>query len=165
LLFNTRRSGFNVKSFQTNYFNPQTFTVDGYSATTAYAANTVVLYQGVLYISTTTTTGNAPTNTNFWATLETDAWVNANGNRADGTPYMGRLAQRQLVVAAMKSAIDTQDTLREEQNQFNLLGCPNYPELIINMVRLNNERGNTGFIVGDTNALAAKWYCYPSLGY
>jgi hypothetical protein len=150
LLFNTRRSGFNVKSFQTNYFNPQTFTVDGYSATTAYAANTVVLYQGVLYISTTTTTGNAPTNTNFWATLETDAWVNANGNRADGTPYMGRLAQRQLVVAAMKSAIDTQDTLREEQNQFNLLGCPNYPELIINMVRLNNERGNTGFIVGDT---------------
>jgi len=57
---------------------------------------------------------------------------------------------RQLVVTAMRSAIDTQDTLREEQVQFNLLACPQYPELIPNMVRLNNERNNTGFIVGDT---------------
>jgi hypothetical protein len=57
---------------------------------------------------------------------------------------------RQLVVTAMKSSIDTQDTLREEQLQFNLMACPQYPELIPNMVRLNNERNNTAFIVGDT---------------
>ena len=63
---------------------------------------------------------------------------------------MGRQAVRQIVVAAMKSAIDTQDTLREEQVEFNLLACPQYPELIPNMVALNNERSNTGFIVGDT---------------
>jgi hypothetical protein len=63
---------------------------------------------------------------------------------------MGRQAVRQIVVAAMKSAIDTQDTLREEQVEFNLLACPQYPELIPNMVALNNERSNTGFVVGDT---------------
>jgi hypothetical protein len=63
---------------------------------------------------------------------------------------MGRLAQRAIIVAAMKSAIDTQETLREEQNQFNLIACPGYPELITNMVALNNERTNTAFIVGDT---------------
>jgi hypothetical protein len=63
---------------------------------------------------------------------------------------MGRQAVRQIVVAAMKSAIDTQDTLREEQVQFNLLAAPQYPELIPNMVALNNERSNTGFVVGDT---------------
>jgi hypothetical protein len=40
--------------------------------------------------------------------------------------------------------------IREEQRQFNLLCCPNYPELITNMVLLNNERANTGFVVGDT---------------
>ena len=63
---------------------------------------------------------------------------------------MGRLAQRAIIVAALKSAIDTQETLREEQQVFNLLACPQYPELIVNMIALNNERSNTGFIVGDT---------------
>ena len=63
---------------------------------------------------------------------------------------MGRQAVRQIVVAALRSAIDTQDTLREEQVQFNLLACPQYPELMRNMVALNNERNNTGFVVGDT---------------
>jgi hypothetical protein len=63
---------------------------------------------------------------------------------------MGRLALRAIVVAALKSAIDTQDTLREEQQVFNLLACPQYPELIVNMVALNNERSNTGFVIGDT---------------
>jgi hypothetical protein len=54
------------------------------------------------------------------------------------------------VVAALKSGMDTQEVLREEQTAFNLLACPQYPELIINMVALNNERSNTAFIVGDT---------------
>jgi hypothetical protein len=33
---------------------------------------------------------------------------------------------------------------------YTLLATPNYPELIPNMVALNNERGSTGFVVGDT---------------
>jgi hypothetical protein len=150
LLFNTRRSGFNVKSFQVDYFNATDFAFDAYSATTAYVAGDRVLFKGVLYVATASTTGNAPTNTSFWSALETNTWLTVSGNRADGSPYMGRQAVRQIVVAAMKSAIDTQDTLREEQVEFNLLACPQYPELIPNMVALNNERSNTGFVVGDT---------------
>ena len=150
LLFNTRRSGFNVKSFQVNYFNATDFSFDAYSATTTYAVGDRVLFNGVLYVAIAATTGNAPTNTAFWTTLETNTWLTVSGNRADGSPYMGRQAVRQIVVAAMKSAIDTQDTLREEQVEFNLLACPQYPELIPNMVALNNERSNTGFVVGDT---------------
>jgi len=150
LLFNTRRSGFNVKSFQVNYFNATDFAFDAYSATTSYVVGDRVLFNGVLYVATAATTGNAPTNTAFWSTLETNTWLTVSGNRADGSPYMGRQAVRQIVVAAMKSAIDTQDTLREEQVEFNLLACPQYPELIPNMVALNNERSNTGFVVGDT---------------
>ena len=150
LLWNTRRSGFNVKSFQVNYLNPADFAVEGYSAATNYAVDDLVLYEGIIYIAIAPGNGNLPTNPSYWATLQTNAWVTAAGNRADGSPYMGRLAQRQLVVAAMKSAIDTQDTLREEQNQFNLIASPNYPELIPNMVRLNNERNNTAFVIGDT---------------
>ena len=150
LLWNTRRSGFNVKTFQADYFNASDFSVDSYDSTTAYVSGNKVLYSGVIYVAVASGTGNLPTNTNYWSLLETNAWVNASGNRADGSPYMGRLAVRSIVVTALKSAINTQDTLREEQNQFNLLACPQYPELVTNMVALNNERSNTGFVIGDT---------------
>jgi hypothetical protein len=63
---------------------------------------------------------------------------------------MGRKAVRSMVVAAMKSSIDSNQELREEQRQFNLLATPNYPELIPNMVALNNERSQTAFVIGDT---------------
>jgi hypothetical protein len=154
LLFNTRRSGFNVKSFQVNYFNTATnpnISVDAWSSATTYVINSKVLYQGLIYVALRTTVADTPTTSpSDWSLLETNAWVTAVGNRADGSPYMGRLAQRQVIVQAMKGAIDTQDTLREEQVEFNLLAAPNYPELVPNMVALNNERSNTGFIIGDT---------------
>jgi len=150
LLFNTRRSGFNVKTFRADYFNPVDFSVDGYSNPTTYVANDLVNYDGIIYIAKTTTQGNLPTNTTFWDVLEPNAWVTTVGNRSDGSPYMGRLAQRQVVVQAMKSAIDTSQTLREEQAVYTLLAAPNYPELVPNMVALNNERGSTGFVIGDT---------------
>ena len=150
LLWNTRRSGFNVKTFQADYFNATDFSIDAFSISAAYVSGDKVLYNGIIYVAIASGTGNLPTNTNYWSVLETNAWVNASGNRADGSPYMGRLAVRQIVVAALKSAIDTQDALREEQQVFNLLACPQYPELIPNMIALNNERSNTGFIVGDT---------------
>jgi hypothetical protein len=150
LLWNTRRSGFNVKAFSSDYFNATDFSVDSYSNITAYAVGNKVLYNGIIYVAIQAGTGNLPTNVSYWSVLETNTWVNTSGNRADGSPYMGRLAVRAIVVAALKSAIDTQQTLREEQNQFNLIACPDYPELIVNMVALNNERSNTAFIVGDT---------------
>jgi len=150
LLWNTRRSGFNVKSFQVNYFNGTDFSIDPYSSATTYVTGDKVLYNGVIYVALSTTQSNLPIDTDYWDLLETNAWVTASGNRADGSPYMGRQAQRALIVQALKSAIDTQDTLREEQNQFNLVACPQYPELMTNMVALNNERNNTAFVIGDT---------------
>lgn len=150
LLFNTRRSGFNVKRFEADWFNPTRFNIDSYSATTNYVSGDKVLYQGTVYVAIASGSGNVPTNASYWSVLETNAWVNAAGNRSDGSPYMGRLAVRQLVVAAMRSAIDSSNTLREEQLVFNLMACPQYPELMTNMVRLNNERNNTAFVIGDT---------------
>ena len=81
---------------------------------------------------------------------EKNAWVTVSGLKNDGSPYMGRFAQRNVIVSAMKSVLDTSSELREEQRNFNVLAVPGYPELIQNMVKLNNERRNTGFIVGDT---------------
>lgn len=151
LLFNTRRSGFNVKSFQVDYFNPTDFSVDVWDATTTYVYNDFVNYNGVIYVCILAPTANqAPTNTTYWAAIETNAWVTASGNKASGAPYMGRQAQRAIIVAALKAGIDANVEIREEQRQFNLIACPQYPELIPNMVELNNDRRNTAFVIGDT---------------
>jgi len=151
LLWNTRRSGYNVKSFQVDYFNASSFSYPTWSSSTAYAVGDQVLYNAVLYVAIQAGTNQNPaTQTSYWDLLETNSWVTASGNRADGSPYMGRFAQRALIVAALKSGIDTSITAREEQAQFNLMACTAYPELIPNMVALSNERNNTTFVVGDT---------------
>jgi hypothetical protein len=113
LLFNTRRSGYNVKQYRVNYFNAERFPDT-----------------------------SLPT--------EKSAWVSVSGLQANGSPYMGRKAQRAMVVQALRSVIDTNTAIRDEDNAFNLIAAPNYPELQPNMVVLNNDRGQTGFIVGDT---------------
>ena len=114
LLFNTRRSGYNVKQYRSNYFTPANFPDEA----------------------------SYPT--------ETASWVTVSGNRADGSPYLGRNAQRAMVVQSLRSAIDTNTDIRDEDNYFNLLATPNYPELQANMVVLNGDRGDTGYIIGDT---------------
>jgi len=113
LLFNTRRSGYNVKSYQTNYFNGISFPDE-----------------------------SLPT--------ETATWLSVSGLQANGAPYMGRQAQRNIVVIALRSAIDNNYDIRDEDNFFNLIATPAYPELQPNMVVLNNDRGSTGYILGDT---------------
>ena len=113
LLFNTRRSSFNVKEYRVNYFSAANFP------------------------------GKAlPT--------EKNAWVSVSGSRENGHAYFGRKAQRSIVAAAMKAAIDANTDIREEQRQFNLIAAPGYPELIPNMVQLNNDRKQTAFVVGDS---------------
>jgi hypothetical protein len=113
LLWNTRRSGYNVKSFQANYF----------------------------------TTTNFPDQS---LPTVTSTWLTASGNKANGSMYAGRLAQRQMIVEAMKSGLDTSLGAREDTTVFTLIATPAYPELIPNMIALSNERNNTLFVVGDT---------------
>jgi len=93
---------------------------------------------------------NATTYPNKVLPAQKDAWVTASGNKANGSPYMGRKAVRKMVVAALEAGIDANTAIREEQKQFNLLAAPGYPELIDNLVTLNNDRNNTGFVIGDT---------------
>lgn len=113
LLFNTRRSGYNVKSFKKNYFNSRDF------------ADQVL-----------------PT--------QTSAWVSVSGNKANGSPYMGRKAQRAMIVQSLKSCIDSTEQLRQDQTFFNLIATPGYCEVQPNMIALNNDRNNTAYIIGDT---------------
>jgi hypothetical protein len=113
LLFNTRRSGYNVKKFVSNYFNSVSFP-------------------------------------NQSLPPVTDAWVSASGLDENGAMKAGSAAQRSIVVAALQSAVDSNIDAREENYRFNLLCAPGYPELIDNLVMLNDDRSNTGFVIGDT---------------
>lgn len=114
LLFNTRRSGYNVKRFEPLWFNnPNSFT-----------GNVVPTVKS--------------------------AWVSTSGVNEFGIPYFGKKAQRNTIVEALKAAVESSVDLREEQQQFNLICCPGYPELIQNMVTLNNDRKQTAFIIGDS---------------
>jgi hypothetical protein len=152
LLWNTRRSGYNVKSFQVDYFNTDStvFAVDQYSNTTTYNYNDFVVYDGIIYVCIATTTGNAPGNLTYWNQINTNTWLTASGNKANGSMYAGRLAQREMILKAMKSGLDTSIGAREDSAQFTLIATPGYPEMIPNMIALSNERNNTLFVVGDT---------------
>ena len=153
LLFNTRRSGYNVKEFRSDYFTTSStsYTVDAWSSSTQYLIQDFVSYDGAIYVCIqNTTAGIDPTNTLYWTAINTNSWVTASGNRDNGAMWSGRLAQRQLVIQALKAAINTSTAAREEQNQFNIIATPGYPELTTDMIALSNERNNTLFVVGDT---------------
>lgn len=80
----------------------------------------------------------------------TDAWINAVPNKADGSGAFGRLAQRRYVATKMQAAVAGNEDLRDPNRNFTLLCAPNFPELTDELVTLNADRGETGFIIIDT---------------
>ena len=127
LLWNTRRSGYNVKEYKNNYI-------------------TTTKYPG----SGSAGLGNIRQSNESVATYFPDRWVTKSSNNADGSGTFGRKAQRKVVVEQLKSEIDTNQAIREDQRGYNVIACPGYPELIANMINLNTDRNNTSFVVGDT---------------
>jgi hypothetical protein len=77
-------------------------------------------------------------------------WRTVSGLQADGSPNMLRHAQRSMVVEAMQAAVNANEDIRNEGLRFNLIGCPNYTEMMDEMVSLNVDRKETAFVVGDT---------------
>lgn len=123
-LWNTRRSGNNVKKYISGYINL-----------------------------------NANDNKNIRFNNEdmidlgykADRWVSQNNRAEDGSGVFGRKAQRNVVVEALKGAIDSNNNLRDTDTLvFNLLATPGYVETVANMLTLNADRGYTAFVVGDT---------------
>ena len=127
LLWNTRRSGFNVKEYKNNYI-------------------TTTKYPG----SGSAGLGNIRVSNESVASYFPDRWVTKSSNNADGSGSFGRKAQRKVIVQQLKSEIDTNQAIREDQRGYNVIACPGYPELISNMINLNTDRNNTAFVVGDT---------------
>lgn len=74
-------------------------------------------------------------------------WISVSGNRSDGSPYMGRKAQRNMVVRAMKQTIANSKEIRATHRYFNLLASPGYIEVLPDLTDLNVARKETGFVV------------------
>ena len=127
MLWNTRRSGYNVKEYKNNYI-------------------TTTKYPG----SSGTGLGNIRQSNESVSTYFPDRWVTKSSNNADGSGSFGRKAQRKVIVEQLKSEIDTNQAIREDQRGFNVIATPGYPELMSNMINLNTDRNNTAFVVGDT---------------
>ena len=127
MLWNTRRSGYNVKEYKNSYI-------------------TTTKYPG----SGSAGLGNIRQSNESVATYFPDRWVTKSSNNADGSGSFGRKAQRKVIVEQLKSEIDTNQAIREDQRGFNVIATPGYPELISNMINLNADRNYTAFVVGDT---------------
>jgi len=127
LLWNTRRSGYNVKEYNNSYITTAKYPSSGSSGF------------GNIRYSNESVAGYYP-----------DRWVTKSGNNADGSGTFGRKAQRKVVVQQLKSEIDTNQAIREDQRGFNVIACPGYPEVMQNMIGLNTDRNNTAFVVGDS---------------
>jgi hypothetical protein len=123
LLWNLRKSGFNVKRFERTYVdtaakNVRQGGVDAGASMAAYYPH---------------------------------RWVTDSGNQADGSGSFGRHAQRKSVVQALQATVNSNQEIRDEESrQFNLMATPGYPELIGEMITLNYDRRLTAFVVGDT---------------
>ena len=127
LLWNMRRSGFNVKKFVHNY-------IDVNEVNTRYQVP-------------------GPSGTQIDESMSAyypHRWVTISGNQENGAGWFGREAQRRVVVQSLQAVTNSSRDIREEARVFNLIACPGYPELIGELINLNYDRGLSAFIVGDT---------------
>ena len=124
LLWNLRRSGFNVKRFVRDY-------IDVLERNPRFGA------------------GEGELMTHYYP----NRWVSEAANQEDGSGTFGRKAQRKVVQQALQALVNSNQQIRDEEARiFNLIACPGYPELIGEMVSLNYDRGLTAFVVADTPA-------------
>ena len=79
-----------------------------------------------------------------------NVWVSTSGLRTDGSPYMGRSAQRNTIVESMQSALAGNEEIRAESRFFNIIAAPGYPELLDEMIALSTDRKETAFVLADT---------------
>lgn len=126
ILWNLRRSGFNVKQFVHNYVD-----INGYNPRM-----------------------EGPTDDGeFQVNYYPHRWISIAANQENGAGTFGRKSQRRVVIQALQSLINSNQQIRDEEGlAFNLMACPGYPETTDELVALNYDRGLTSFIVGDTPA-------------
>jgi len=122
LLFNTRRSGFNVKQF-----------VEGH---VTEDINQRFLDEDTVAQSYTR---------DRWVT------VSGNNEDGSGS-FGRKAQRKVVVQALQSVVNSNDEIRNEDARRFNLIAAPGYPELIGELITLNVDRGLTAFVVGDSPA-------------
>lgn len=84
--------------------------------------------------------------------MKSGKWVIQSGVAINGAGLFGRQAQRQVIVEALASAVISNEKIRSEFTNFNLVAVPGYVELLDELVTLNTDRKETSFIITDVPA-------------
>ena len=119
LLYNLRRSGFNVKRFERNWVN-----VNG---------------DNLRFNNNEAMENYYP---HRWVT---ESGNQADGSGSFGS----KAQRKVVVQALQSLVNSNEDIRDDESRLFNLMATPGYPELIGEMISLNYDRGLSAFIVGD----------------
>ena len=122
LLWNLRRSGFNVKKYHKNYVN--------------------VLTRNLRFNNSELMTNYYP---DRWVT-ESPNQPDGSGS------FGHKAQRAVVLKALKATIESNQQIRDEESRIFNLIACPGYPEAIPDLVSLNYDRGLSAFIVADTPA-------------
>jgi len=121
LLWNTRRSTFNVKQFVQNKVD---LTAKNYRQSSPAGVSQATYYP--------------------------HRWVSIAANQPNGAGTFGRKAQRAVVVQALQALINSNQNIRDEDSLvYNLLACPGYPETVNELISLNYDRALASFVVAD----------------
>ena len=125
LLWNLRRSGFNVKYYDVDYVNTQ---------------NLNYRYQP---------TGSPSSMGSYYP----NRWVSKAPNQIDGSGTFGSNAQRAVVLGALTATIESNQGIRQPDTViYNLLACPGYLETASALIGLNTDNGTSAFVVLDAPA-------------
>lgn len=128
LLWNLRRSGFNVKRFVRNYIDLQADNPRFNSGEDQDVNESMRNYYP-------------------------HRWVTESANQNDGSGSFGRIAQRKVVIQGLQAMLNSNEDIRDkESRRFNLMATPGYSELIGEMITLNFDRGLSSFVIGDAPA-------------
>ena len=126
LLWNTRRSSFNVKEYKSGYIDPQAYNVR---------------------------LPGQPSQASYF--LDRWVSVAANQENGAGT-FGRKAQRAVVVQALQALINSNQAIRDEDSLIYNLLACPGYPEAVNELVNLNYDRALASFIVADTPARLAS---------
>lgn len=144
IALNTRASGNIVKVYRPFFYEDQDeYTVGDFLSDAYELANPGARATALAYLA------NNPAR-----------WVNFSGNDVDGSPFMGRWAQRHCVVRAMQAALvgtanggRDAEAIRDISGVFyNLIAAPGYTELFDEMITVAEDRQGTVFVLVDPPA-------------
>jgi hypothetical protein len=144
ILVNLRQTGGVVRKYESSMFSTIEFNSITHAAVDQYYigdSNAYTLNTGGVRVPLTLAGYDS---SNLFA-----RWSTASGKRNDGSGIFGSEAQRKVIVTAMAATISSNDHIRADTIEYNILTAPGYVEMLDELVTLNTDRKETAYIITD----------------